>query len=211
MRFETGQTVVRRCVHNDGRIAAVESARVISDDDQGLLLWVAGGSTVVRRTTSDGAPVRKMPLLEKMSIPTYLTPSAWHGHGVLILTPPDVAHSLWWFFSEDRTFHGWYVNLEAPRGRWSGGYDMQDQALDLWVWPDGSWEWKDEDELAERTGHPLFWDADAVPGIRAEGERMIELARQRAFPFDGTYVDFTPDPSWTPSTLIAEWDRPRCP
>lgn len=209
MLFETGQTVVRRCVHRNDRIAAVESTRVVKDDESGLLLWVGEGSMLMRRTTLDGTPVRKMPLLEKFSIPTMLTPSNWRDGGVLILTPPGAAHSIWWFFQTDGKFRGWYVNLEAPVGRWAGGYDMQDQALDIWVYPDHSWEWKDEDEFADRIGHPVFWTADEVPAIRAEGERLITLAEAGSYPFDGTYVDFKPDPAWAPTTLPANWDHPR--
>ena len=209
VRFEPGQTVVRRAVHGNNRISAVESARVISDDDRGLLIWTGEGSTVMRRTTLDGAPVRKMSIYAKLAIPTMLRPSTWRDGGVLILTPPGAFHSVCWFFTSSGSFHGWYVNLEAPRGRWASGYDVQDHALDLWVWPDYRWEWKDEDEFAERTGHPLFWPHDQAPAIRAEGERMIALAMDRAYPFDGTHLDFKPDPTWGPSALPPDWDTPR--
>ncbi|GIH04672.1 hypothetical protein Rhe02_27390 [Rhizocola hellebori] len=208
MRFQPGQTVVRRCVHRNGRIAAAESGRVISDDHLGLMIWVGGGSGVMRRATLDGELVRALPVREKLAIPTMLKPMRWRGHGVLILTPPGAAHSIWWFFGEDASFDGWYVNLEAPAVRWRGGIDIRDQALDIWVHPDLSWRWKDEDEFADRTDHPLFWTSQEAVEIRAEGERMIALAEKGAYPFDGTHVDFMPDPSWTPSTFPAIWDFP---
>jgi hypothetical protein len=206
--FEAGQTVVRRGIHRNNRISGVESARVISDDDRGLLLWVGEGSTVMRRTTLDGQPVRKMPLSEKFAIPTMLRPTGWRDGGVLILTPPGAYHSIWWFFNGRGGFHGWYVNLEAPVGRWASGYDMRDQALDVRIWPDYRWEWKDEDEFTDRIGHPVYWEEEEVPAIRAEGERMIALAKERRYPFDGTHVDFKPDPTWAPTTLPADWDVP---
>lgn len=208
VRFEPGQTVVRRCVHRNNRIAGAESSRVISDDERGLLMWTGEGSTLMRRTTLDGAPVRKMPITAKLAIPTMLRPATWRDGGVLILTPPGAYHSVWWFFTSSGAFHGWYINLERPLGRWTSGYDLQDQALDIWVWPDYRWEWKDEDEFAERIGHPFFWSREEVPAIRAEGERMIALAKARAYPFDGTHLDFKPDPSWSPTTLPADWDTP---
>ena len=181
---------------------------MISDDDRGVLMWVGAGSTVVRRMTADGVPVRKMPLAQKLAIPTFLAPATWHGGGVLILTPPDSAHSVWWFFHEDGHFRGWYINLETPAIRWDGGFDLQDQALDVWVNADGTWLWKDEDEFDERTGHPSYWTHDEVPAIWAEGKRMIVLAEAGTFPFDGTWTDFRPDPDWTPSALRADWDLP---
>lgn len=208
-RFETGRTIVRRCVLRDGRLAAVDAGRVISDDERGLLLWVATGSTVVRRTTINGAPIRKMTLAERALMPTFLSPRGWEGGGVLILTPPGAAHSVWWFFTEAGRFRGWYINLEAPAIRWHGGLDLQDHALDVWVNPDRSWNWKDEDELEERTGHPSYWAAEEVPAIWAEGKRVIAVAEAGRYPFDGSWVEFTPDPHWTPSTLPSDWDLPR--
>lgn len=192
MQFDEGQTVVRRCVLRTKQISAVESGRVISDD-QGMLMWVGEGSAVMRRTTLDGSPVRKLPVREKLSMPTMLTPSRWHDGGVLILTPPDARYSVWWFFNVDGVFRGWYINLEEPIGRWHGGYDLQDHALDIWVYPDRSWQWKDEDEFADRTGHPSYWTEEEVPAIRAEGERLIAIAQRGCYPFDGSHIDFKPD------------------
>lgn len=200
--------MVRRCVFRDQRLAAVETGRVIRDDEFGLLIWVGPGSAVVRRSTVDGHSVRKMPVVDKMAIPTMLAPYAWTGGGVLILTPPDAAHSVWWFFSSEGEFRGWYVNLESPAIRWEGGIDLQDHALDVWIYPDGSWQWKDEDELAERTGHPAYWGEDEAPAIWAEGKRVVALAESGGYPFDGSWVDFRPDPDWTPTTLPPLWDMP---
>ncbi|WP_117211454.1 DUF402 domain-containing protein [Allorhizocola rhizosphaerae] len=209
MRFEPGATVVRRGFTRDGRLAAVECGRVVSDDERGLLMWVGTGSTVMRRTTLDGQSIRKMPVVDKFAVPTMLTPLSWHGGGVLILTPPDVAHSVWWFFGASGEFEGWYVNLESPAARWAGGIDLQDHALDVWIQPDRTWYWKDEDELIERTGHPAFWAEHEVPAFWAEGKRVIAMAEAGEYPFDGTWVGFRPDPHWTPCTLPPLWDLPR--
>ncbi len=208
MRFAAGETIVRRNVHRNGRIGAVETARVVSDDDRGVLTWTSIGSQVMRRTTLTGEPTRKMPLGERSSIPTMLSPSLWRDTEVLALTPPDVAHSVWWFF-DSTGFLGWYVNLEAPAQRWFGGLDTTDQALDVWVEPDRSWVWKDEDEFAERIGLPDYWSEAEADGIRAEGHRLIALAARGAYPFDGWLTDFQPDPRWPPTTLPPYWDQPR--
>jgi hypothetical protein len=162
----------------------------------------------MHRCTLSGEPTRKMPLARRRSIPTMLCPSQWRDTGVLILTPPDVAHSIWWFFNSDNAFLGWYVNLEAPATRWFGGLDTTDYALDIWVEPDRSWVWKDEDEFAERTGHPDFWTTQDAVSIRVEGERLIALIEAGADPFDGSFTDFRPDQRWAPTTLPPHWDLP---
>jgi hypothetical protein len=91
----------------------------------------------------------------------------------------------------------------------AAGVDTVDQALDLWVEPDGSWAWKDLDEFAERTGHPLYWDKTEAARIREVGERLAELAASRSFPFDGTWTDFRPDPDWPTAQRPEGWDLHR--
>jgi len=209
MAFEIGQTILRRNVHRNRRIGAVETARMLSDDERGVLTWMAPGSQVMRRCTLAGEPTRKMPLSLRTAVATMLVPDVWRDTGVLIFTPPDAGHSVWWFFDETG-FLGWYVNLEAPARRWFGGLDTTDHALDIWVEPDRTWAWKDEDEFNERIDHPLYWTAEEAAAIRAEGERAIALVEAGRHPFDGWLTDFRPDPQWEPSRLPPHWDLPDC-
>jgi hypothetical protein len=209
IRFTPGQTILRRSVNPNGRIAAVETAKVVRDDDTGVLAWTAHGSDAMRRTTLTGDPIRKMPMEQRKATTTMLSPTTWHGTEVLTLTRTDgAAHSIWWFFGLDGEFLGWYVNLETPARRWYGGLDLRDQALDIWVEPDRTWVWKDEDEFAERTGLPDYWTAAEAREIRAEGESVIPLIEAGVYPFDGTFTTFRPDPAWKPATLPPFWDVP---
>jgi predicted RNA-binding protein associated with RNAse of E/G family len=209
IRFAPGRPIVRRNVYDNGFISAVESARVVSDDDFGLLTWTANGSDAAFRTTLTGESVRKMPLTQRLTIATMLTPDVWRGTSFLALTPPGAAHSVWWFFDADLAFTGWYVNLEAPAKRWYGGIDIRDHALDIWVEPDRTWRWKDEDEFAERTGVENFWNAEKAARIRAEGERVIAVIEAGLHPFDGLHTGFRPDAAWEPTRFGPEWDLPR--
>jgi hypothetical protein len=48
-------------------------------------------------------------------------------------------------------------------------------------------------------------DPDAV---WSEGRRVIKRIEAGEFPFDGTWADFVPDPSWPVlSSLPGGWDR----
>jgi hypothetical protein len=66
--------------------------------------------------------------------------------------------------------------------RWAGGVDVYDQELDLLIYPDGRWSWKDEDAFAEYTGEPAFWDELEAARVRAEGEPAACPRRRRAAP-----------------------------
>lgn len=209
MPFEAGETVVRRGLYPDGRIAYLQCGRVVSDDERGLLTWVAAGSTTLRRVTPDGTPTRSWPRYEAMSAPTLLAPATWEPYGTLMLTRPGEPSSVWWSFDRDGAFVGWYVNLETDAGRWAGGTDHVDHALDLLIAPDRrTWRWKDEDEFLDLTGRPGFWDAEGAAAIRAEGERMAARAAAGQAPFDAGFHAYRPKPEWEPTALPARWDLP---
>ncbi|MEU4778423.1 DUF402 domain-containing protein [Micromonospora sp. NPDC023633] len=212
MRFEPGRLIVHRNVRR-GRIAWVRTARVVSDDARGLLLWVARNSPVASEVTAAGLGMRAVPFTEWISSSYRLAPGRWNGPSVLKFLPTGAAHSVWWFRDAHDRFANWYVNLEESGVRWDdgalAGVDMVDQDLDVVVRPDLRWEWKDEDEFVERLAFPdHYWVADP-DAVRTEGKRVIALAEAGEFPFDGTWCDFTPPPDWViPDELPPGWDRP---
>ena len=140
-----------------------------------------------------------MPFDEWVRQERALVPGSWVGPDVLMLVPPESAHSVWWFY-RDGAFHTWYVNLEEPAVVWHDGdvvgVDTTDQDLDVVARPDGTWDWKDEDEFAERLALPEHYWVHDEAAVRAEGERVMEVFAARRFPFDGTWCDWRPDPSW---------------
>jgi len=212
VRFEPGQLVLHRNVRN-GRIGWVRPARVVLDDDRGLLVWISRFTPVVNEVSADGRGMRTMPFTEWVGAGTSLKHGTWNGPGVLKFLPPDSAHSVWWFRDDDDRFLCWYVNLEEPGVRWSdgevAGVDIVDQDLDILVAPDRSWQWKDEGEFVERLAIPEhYWVADEA-AVRAEGDRVVKVIEAGDFPFDGTWCDYRPPPEWTsPPPLPSGWDRP---
>lgn len=207
---------LRRYFKRGNTISVVKYARVVSDDDRGLLLWVANGSPLRWLKASDGRGLHDIPFTEWITTPKRLWPGGWRGPGpgILVLMPPAAAHSVWWFWDQDGRFTSWYVNLEQPPVRWRdgalAGVDTVDYDLDVVASADGSWRWKDEHEFEERQAYPDHYWVDDPAAVRAEGERVVKLIEARRFPFDGTWCDFRPDPAWTvPSDLPAGWDRVR--
>jgi hypothetical protein len=189
---------------------------VISDDERGLLLWLAQGSAVMVEQTVDGRGLRDMPFDEWVKLEHENVPSSWQGPGLLKFIPPAGDHSVWFFRNDEGIFTNWYVNLEYGALRWDdgdlAGVDVIDQDLDIVVHPGRTWEWKDEDEFSERLSFPdHYWVRDPQT-VWAEGRRLIDLIEAGAFPFDGTWTDFQPDPSWpVPAEVPPGWDRPPVP
>ncbi|MEV4707684.1 DUF402 domain-containing protein [Actinoplanes sp. NPDC049316] len=215
MMFAPGRTVLYRNI--DGpRLASVRPCRVISDDERGLLLWLARGSAVVVEEATDGRGIRDMPFAEWIGLDYRVVPATWQGPGLLKFIPPDADHSVWFFRDAGGRFSNWYVNLEERALRWDDGHvagvDVIDQDLDIVVRPDRTWEWKDEDEFTERLAFPEhYWVRDEA-AVRAEGRRVVKRIEAGEFPFDGTWTDFQPDPSWpVPAAVPPGWDRPPIP
>jgi hypothetical protein len=210
--FAPGQVIVHRNTRHS-RIAFARPVRVVSDDERGLLLWMARGTPAVNEVVLDGRGTRAMPFSEWITHRYRLSVGAWQGPGILLFFPPGADHSVWWFWNDDWQFECWYVNLEERALRWRdrgvAGVDVVDQDLDVVVAPDRTWEWKDEDEFTERLAFPdHYWVADEQ-AVRAEGHRVIKKIEAGEFPFDGTWTDFRPDPSWTvPDSLPDGWNRP---
>ena len=203
MPFTPGQVILRR-YFRAGSYTWVQPMLVVADDAAGLLLWHPVGSQYARLTGEDGRDLHDA-TLEELRQPA-LTMATWSGHDILVFMPPESAYSVWWFFDDNR-FAGWYVNLEDPYQRRDWGVETTDSLLDIVVGPDRRWRWKDEEEFAGRTGRPGYFDEMKAAEIRAEGDRLVRLVEQGAFPFDGTHAGFRPDPSWQLLRLPEGWDR----
>lgn len=213
MGWARGRIVVHR--HFQGpRLGLLKTARVLADDERGLLLWVALGSPMLDRRAVDGRGLRAMPFREWIKTETKLWDVTWRGPGILKYLPPGRDHSVWLFRDGAGRFTGYYVNLEESGVRWDDGHiagvDIVDQDLDIWVPPDGMWTWKDVDEFNERLAfRKHYWVKDGN-AVRAEGLRITEAIEDGVFPFDGTLLAELPDPEWVvPQQVPDGWDRPR--
>ncbi|SHF45766.1 DUF402 domain-containing protein [Streptoalloteichus hindustanus] len=197
--WRPGDELLYRFRRADGSTGQIHPARVVVDDGRGLVCWVPAGTAIVGTRLPDGRRIRDVPLAERFATRRVHVRDQWRRVSTLRLVFEECWSSVWWFFEPDGTFRNWYVNLEIPLGRWRGGVDRMDGVLDLVVGPDRRWTWKDEDEAAEALAAGRL-SADQLDRLRAEGERMIALAEAARFPFDGTWCDFRPDPTWpTPS------------
>jgi predicted RNA-binding protein associated with RNAse of E/G family len=110
------------------------------------------------------------------------------------------------FLGPDGSPHSWYVNLEEPLRRTGLGFDTLDHELDVIVGLDGSWRWKDKDDLAEAIRRGVI-PAQDEPRMRADGERAVRRILDREPPFDRDWTTWRPDPSWPIPVLPQGWDR----
>lgn len=123
----------------------------------------------------------------------------WDRTHVLRFMRGGEQHTVELFWNTQWEFLGWYVNLQAPLVIRDGRFDTTDWALDVWVEPDGTWSWKDEDDFA-RAKELGVLDEVSAAAVRAEGERVIA---ERPWPTG--WEDWRPPDAWIPLPLPDDW------
>jgi hypothetical protein len=206
--WSSGDPALLRYVH-EGRVSRVFPVNVVADAPASVQLFIAAGTAIRARAGLDGRPIaRGLPYEERFALPWTLGDDVWSGHHVLMLTPRDAAHSFWAHLDEGWRFEGWYVNLQEPLRETRFGWDTADNVLDLVVAPDLSeWRWKDEHELHAAVAVGRFTEADAER-LRREGERAVATLERREWPFDRSWEEWRPDPSWPRPQLDPDAETP---
>jgi len=178
-----------------GRVRWAFPHRLVGEHDGRLALYLALGTPGVSMgRDADGR------YLERWARGDDPVPHAWRHTHALDLVRLGEAHALRLFWDPAWRFLGWYVNLQAPLRRTALGYDTTDWALDVWVEPDGTWEWKDEGDFSEAQALGIL-DGAAAARVRAEGERVVAEA-----PWPTGWEEWRPDPEWPLPALPGAWD-----
>jgi Protein of unknown function (DUF402) len=202
-----GETVLWRYRdHASEQVLLCRPVTVVRDDEELLAVWVAPGTECVRPVLSDGSEIAQEPLGTRFRKPRVPVRTTWFGTGVLKLARPGDPYSVWVFWDRGWRLRNWYVNLEEPRLRWAGGVDSEDHVLDVAVYPDRTWEWKDEDEFAAAREAGLISDGKAS-AIRSAGLRAVREIEAWGWPFSHGWEDWRPNPMWGTPVLPDDWDR----
>ena len=101
--------------------------------------------------------------------------------------------NLFWDPARDDEFLGWYVNFELPPVGTDTGLWGKDLVLDLFVYPDGSWDWKDAEEFDRALDEKLF-APELRPILEREAELVLAERDRRDGPFDTGLLALRPEP-----------------
>lgn len=205
--WEPGSQILWRYRQNAGDTFHIaRPVTVVRDDEDLLAVWLAPGTECVKPVMADGTQVHAEPLASRYKKPRDVARGRWFGTGVLKLARPGEPWSVWLFWEPGWCFKNWYVNLETPLARWDGGVDSEDHFLDICVYPDRSWDWRDEDEFAQAQQDGLM-DAQAAERVRAAGRSAVEMIRVWGSPFTDGWQNWRPNPAWGVPSLPDDWDR----
>lgn len=187
--MNAGDAVLFRSVY-DAQVQSCGPMRYVGESDGRHVIYGRPGDEHRRRGTWS--------VWDRDSVPE---PHVWERtHVIWLVREGGDLHGLAHFWDEEWRFLGWYVNLQAPLVVRGDRFDTTDWALDVWVEPDGRWEWKDEDHFAAAVQRG-FLDGATAAEIRADAERVIA-----AKPWPTGWEDWRPPPEWGPLSLPEAWD-----
>jgi predicted RNA-binding protein associated with RNAse of E/G family len=195
--FEPGEPAALREIW-EGRVWSARPVTVVEDAQEQVTLFIPAGAHWM-------APFRAGERLKIQEPEWELVEQPYKAH-VLSFAWPGSSAAVLLFYGSDWSPSHWYVNLEDPLRRSPVGFDTLDHKLDAIVELDGSWRWKDEDELAEIIERGLLDPADEK-GLRAQAEEAVRRIAERDAPFDRDWFGWRPDPDWPEPTLPEGWDR----
>ena len=209
MTWSAGDTVVVQEVWRE-RVWAARPMRVARDDGDLVALWFPKGTRWKAPTTPPTRPreaTRGERLATSAALGDWVFVDAAWDVSTLALVREGEWHAIWISWLDTGEQWGWYVNLQLPIRRTELGLETMDLMLDVVVELDGTWRWKDEDELALFVERGVF-DPAIAERVREEGLEVVRRAERNEWPFDGGWPDWRPDPSWTPPELPDGWDVP---
>jgi hypothetical protein len=209
MKRRPGETAVLQEVWK-GRVWAARPMTVVSDDGEQVALWFPKGTRWKAPTTPPNRP-REPTRGERLA--TSLARGEWTFADVqwdvstLSLMRAGDWHAVWVSWLDSGQHWGWYVNLQRPYRRTELGFETMDLMLDVIIDPDGTWRWKDEDELQTFLARGVF-DDSLAERIRREALAVVGAAQRNEPPFGESWRNWRPDPSWRQPELPTGWDEP---
>jgi predicted RNA-binding protein associated with RNAse of E/G family len=203
IRFQPGQTIFIREV-SIGKVRRACPYIVVQDKAELMAFYVPANTVTKYPFTVDGKRLRP---IHRLKAEWELTDLKWNQFSMLRLTIPGENYSVIIFWGYPSKKHdAWYINLEEPLKRIPGGFEFNDQFLDVIVEADlSSWHWKDEDEFAEAVDLKLI-SQEKAKAIREEGIKVSKWIQSGKSPFN-RWEKWRPDPSWKIPVLPEGWDK----
>jgi protein associated with RNAse G/E len=132
---------------------------------------------------------------------------SWRTNRLLLLMEPKKYYSTIWFWNQvGNEFLCYYMNFQLPFQRRHCGIDTLDLDLDLIINPDFSYEWKDVDDYQKAIESEIIFP-EWIQGIEEAKQEIFDRLGKRQYPFDGAWMNWKPNPNWSPPKLPENWDQ----
>lgn len=192
-----------------GRVWSARPMTVVADWGDTVMLWMPPGTEWRAPTVGDrgrGLSRGERTALCLETCQWGYVERSWTME-TLWFMDSSTYHATWVCWSEARAHLGWYVNFQAPMTRSDGRLHYMDLALDMRVAPDGTWSFKDEDELQLLVGRGVMTVA-ARDRLYAEAKDVCALLEAAEGPFAERWISWQPPFDQSCPPLPEDWDQP---
>jgi Protein of unknown function (DUF402) len=208
--WKPGETVALRGIYN-GRVSYMQSAVVVRDDPEEVALAILPGAACCAPEGYVNGKHGKSGRWDRWG--AYLQGNwemqayTWRTNRLLILLHPGKYYASYYFWqAASNQFLCYYVNFQLPFRRSRIGFDTFDLELDIIIEPTYEWHYKDEDDYRRGIDCGILLD-EWIRKINAAKPEVFDKLATRQYPFDGTWLDWKPDPNWRPPILPENWDK----
>jgi protein associated with RNAse G/E len=131
----------------------------------------------------------------------------WRTNRLLILLEPQKYYSTMYFWQEDNNeFLCYYINFQLPFQRSHYGIDTLDLDLDIIINPDFTWHWKDVEDYQKAIDNGVIFP-EWTREIDTAKQEIFGKLEKRQYPYDGSWLNWMPNPAWSPPKLPENWDK----
>jgi hypothetical protein len=207
--WQHGDVIAFRGVYNQ-RVSYIQSAIVVQDRPNEIALAMIPGAECAApegyMNGKHGASGHWDRWSEYAKEDWTLQPYSWSTNRLLMLAYSDKYYSSYYFWQANTgQFLRYYINFQLPIRRNRVGFDSFDLELDLIIEPNFEWRWKDVDDYQKGIElgilHPQW-----IREIEVAKQEIFDKLKKRHYPFDGSWVDWKPDPDWSPPKLPEGWE-----
>lgn len=204
--WNAGDVVAWRGIHNQG-IWHIQPTIVVKDSRKETVLALLPGAECMAQEDYARGMKNARRRWDFKDKPWRLEKFFWRTNRLLFLLEPQKYYSIIFFWNAaSNDFLCYYINFQIPFQRSHCGIDTLDLDLDLVINPDFTWEWKDVDDYQKAIESEIILPEWARE-IETAKEEILDRLEQRQYPFDGSWLDWAPDPRWPPPKLPENWDK----
>jgi protein associated with RNAse G/E len=190
-----------------GRIWHVQPTIVVKDSPSEIVLTLLPGTECMADENYPAAKKNGKRRWDFKDQDWKLRKYIWRTNRLLLLFEPDKFYSTILFWNHtSHEFLCYYINFQQPFKGGRNSIDTLDLDLDLIIHPDFSTQWKDEDDYQKAIEHEMI-SPEWVHGIENAKLEIFERLEKRRYPYDGSWLDWMPDPKWEPPKLPEDWDK----
>jgi len=204
--WESGDVIAWRGIYRE-RIWHVQPTILVKDSPEEVVLMLLPGTECIAEENYPHGKKHGKRRWYFMNEDWQLAKYTWQTNRLLLLFEPEKYYSTILFWNhQSNEFLCYYINFQLPFQRNYCAVDTLDLDLDIIIHPDFTYEWKDEDDYQEAIDHGLI-SAEWMQSIEEAKFEIFNKLEKRQYPFDGSWLDWKPDPGWAPPTLPENWDK----